>query len=222
LIKDNTPNINSLLNTYGVAVKKAIVVEGDQKNIYNTRNPLFLIPRMNNEIIMKSLISEKLNVLIPVAQPIDILKLKRQTLDIIPLLTTTDKAWGKINIETNSLYKENRDLSGPFNVAVALGDGKNLDDLSKNAKMVIVGSSLFLDSQIISDSNDANLDFFMNCLGWLQDKQQNLYIRPKNLLASNLNINGYQQLFYSCIVIIAFPLIIFILGVIIWMRRRNL
>lgn len=222
LLRDSTPNLNSLLKSYGVAITKAIVVEGDQNFIYDTRNPLYLIPQMNGKLILGPLISQKLHVLLPAAQPIEILKQRRQTLEIDPLLTTTISSWGKTNINTNTLEKERGDLNGPFNVGVAIGDGVDLNDLSKNAKIIVIGSSLFLDTDFLLKSNNANLDFFMNSLNWLQDRKQDLYIRPKSLLTDNLNINGFQQMVYSVIVVIGFPFIVGFIGLIVWFKRRNL
>ena len=222
LLNKETPNLQSLMEYYGISIKQAAVLEGEVENRYSAKNPLFLLPKIGEHPILKNLRDKNLRVLVPVAQPIETLKAKRNTVEIVPLLTTTDKSWGKINLESDSLEKEAGDLEGSFNIAVAIGDGKNLNDISSNAKIVVISSALMLDENVIAQSNGSNMDFFMNCLSWMGNRQQNMSIRPKSISVEALKMNSAEQIMYSGIVVIVIPLLIGIGGTAVWLRRRHL
>jgi hypothetical protein len=222
LLNQETPNLQDLLQYYGVAIRQAAIVEGKPENSYNSKNPLFLMPNMSDHPILKELNENKLRVLVPIAQPIEIAKVKRQTVEVIPLLTTSDSAWAKVNLNSNTLEKEAGDLSGSFNVAVAIGDGKNLEDLSKNPKLVVASSALILDEEAIGQSNSTNLDFFMNSISWVGNRKQSITVRPKDVSVQALRINASQQMLYSGVVIILMPVLVGVIGLFIWLRRRHL
>jgi ABC-2 type transport system permease protein len=222
LLTGEMPNFQNLLRAYGVGLKKAITVEGDPQYSYDARNPLYLVPRMNRHLIVDSLAENRLKVIIPGAQPIEILDMKRQSLMIEPLLTTSNRSWGKVDLQSNTLDREAGDFVGPFDVAVAVLDRVNLENTTENARIVVISNSKFLENDLLAQSRRANLDLFMNSLNWVQDKKQNLYIQPKNLLTQSLWISEAQKLIYSGLVVVVIPLIIAGFGFTMWVRRRHL
>jgi ABC-type uncharacterized transport system involved in gliding motility auxiliary subunit len=46
-------------------------------------------------------------------------------------------------------------------------------------------------------------------------------IRPKSLTATNLMINEFQRLALSGVVVIVIPVVVLVLGVTVWIRRRH-
>ncbi len=220
LIKTETPNFNKLLNSYGIELKKSLAVETEQQ--YSAKNPIYLIPKMSNHDIVKPLNSSKMNIIMPAAQVIEEAKVKKQSVKVEPLLTTSNKAFGKMNLDSKSMEKEKGDIDGPINVAVAVTEKLNDNNGEKDARIVVFGTSLFLQPQISASSNGANVDLFMNSLSWLQNQKQNISIRSKSLKMDYLKMNGFQQMLYSGIVVIVIPGIIMLVGVAVWLRRRHL
>lgn len=210
------PNFQSILNTYGVGMKNAIVVEPDPS--YSTQqNPLFLVPMLQEHEIMTPLVNAKLPVFIPGAQVIETLSVKKNSTIIEPLLTTTDSAWAKTDsLNAKTINKEANDLTGPFNIAVAITDTSNT---SKNTKLVVVSNGSFADS----DYADlyGNSDFIVNSINWLQDKKDLISIAPKNISEGGLNLTSLQALMYSGIVVIIIPLIIAVWGISVLLRRKR-
>ncbi|MFD3156598.1 Gldg family protein [Haloimpatiens sp. FM7330] len=213
LIKDDLPNFQSILNTYGITTQKAMVVEGNTQ--YVSQNPLYLLPKQEDNDILNSLNNNKLRVLIPGCQNIKISKSKDKSLDIESLLVTTNNSWAKTNLEATTIEKEKGDLNGPFNIAVSVTNNSN------KSKLIVVSNSTFISSQINSLSNSANLDFFMNSINWLQNKKQGISIRPKILEDYVLQISVFDRLLFSGIVVIIIPLIILIMGLRTWLKRRK-
>lgn len=214
LLRNNLPNFNKLFSDYGLGLEKSIIVEGDSK--YSLQNPIYLVPEMQSHEIVDPLISSQLSVITPVAFPIKQLSVKNKSIEIEPLLLTTKNSWGKKNLDATTAQKENGDEGGPFNVAVAVTDS------STNAKLIIVSSGAFVDSSLVSSNRIGNVDFFMNSINWTQGNKENISIRPKSASSTYLNMNGFGQLMCSGLVIIIIPLIILVLGIAVWIRRKNL
>jgi ABC-type uncharacterized transport system involved in gliding motility auxiliary subunit len=214
------PNLKALMETLGVEINKSLILESDADHMY--QSPVYLLPKMDSQTIMTPLISGKLPILFPGAQPIKQLKVKKSTLTIEPLLSTTEKSWGKVNLESKSTEKESGDINGPFDIAVAITDKLDSSDETKNAKVVIFSSSVFLGDQYLSATGGGNENLFMNSLNWVQDLKDNISITPKDLTAETITITDSQRLGYSAFVIVVIPAIVIIAGVVVWVRRRHL
>ena len=110
---DVFPNLAELLKSYGVAVHSLVVVEGNQ-NAVAAGNPLYLIPKLEYHDILSPLRTDNLAILMPFAQSIETLALKKRTLKIEPLLSSSDNSWGKKNIANiTTLAREKGDPRGP-------------------------------------------------------------------------------------------------------------
>lgn len=219
-LQKNVPsNLQNLLQSYGLALQQIMIIEDDNTRFIQN-NPLWIQPEMSEHQILKPLVSDKMPVIIPYARGIQILDTKKNSLIIEPLLATSTSAWGKTDLEDTSFEKSPKDLQGPFNIAVAVTD-QLTEDKSKQAKLIVIGNSIFTSSEIIN-SIPGNANFLMNSFSWLQDQNVNLGIKPKSLLTMRLNINSFQTLLFSGLVVIIIPLAILGSGLVIWMRRRHL
>lgn len=214
------PNFEALLKSYGVALERAVVVEGDP-NMYFPGNPLSLIPKMESHSILNPLKSAQMYVFAPRSQSIKELDIKRRTLTIEPLLVTSDKAWAKTNLESTTIEKEEGDLEGPFNIAVAITDKIYEDNETKETRLIVVANTNILNSSLISQV-PGNANFVLNSINWLRDREEGISIRPKSLLTSYLRISASQQLIFSGVVVILIPLIVLASGLTVWLRRRHL
>jgi ABC-type uncharacterized transport system involved in gliding motility auxiliary subunit len=95
-----------------------------------------------------------------------------------------------------------------------------VESADKKPKAVILGSSNFLVDQEIQ--SQGNKDFAMNSVGWLQEKKDQITIRPRQG-------DAYQEalmtpakantIFYSTIILL--PFLFLLLGGFIWWRRRR-
>ncbi|WP_058484875.1 GldG family protein [Defluviitalea phaphyphila] len=213
------PNLYKIFNSYGIDIQKNIIVEGSSTHQF--RNPIYIIPEQQDHDIIDPIKSKKLPILFPVARSIEILNAKKDSITIEPLLITSDSSYAKVNLQSETLEKEAEDIEGPFNTAVAITDKWTEDNNEFQTKLVVIGNSEFLDSQINSISAGGNMDFFLNSINWLVDKEENISIRPKSLMSEYLSINMAQIMIFSGITVIVIPLIIMIIGIIVWLRRKN-
>ena len=207
------PNLSGLLQTYGVEVG-GLVVEGDPNKMAG-QNPLYVLPSLEYHDIVSSLRTNNFPVVLVNAQEVKTLELKKRTLKIEPLLTSSAKSYGKRDVSNETrLVRENGDLSGPFTLAVAVTDPAP-NPGAQETKVVVVGN-------VLSSQVPGNGDFFMNSLGWLKGQKESLSIRPKNVQQMRLSISNLWALLLSGIVVVILPLLILGSGFVVWMRRRHL
>lgn len=219
LLNETLPNLQGLLQSYGIALQRIAIIEGDSTR-YIQNNPLWIKPEMSSHQILESLKSNKMPVIVPIAQGIEILDIKKRTLNIDPLLTSSNSAWGKTDLEKPSLDRTKNDLPGPFNIAVTVSENSS-EKNGKEIKIVVIGNSMFASSEIIS-SIPGNANFLINCFNWLQDQKVTLLIEPKNLLTMRLDINVFQTLLLSGFVVFIIPFTVLGTGLLVWLRRRHL
>ncbi|HZJ83445.1 MAG TPA: GldG family protein [Clostridia bacterium] len=219
VIENDLPNFDALLKSYGIGLNRALTVEGDKNHYF--QSPAWILPNMESHDIINPLRNSKRQVLAIGAQGIEELDIKKRSTDIEPLLVTSNNAWGRTDLASTTSEREEGDLEGPFNIAVAITD-KEWDDKEgryDETKLVVVGDAEFLNPQFASIGN---ADFMLNSLNWLQDEQENISIRPKSILTQFLTINPFQQLVFAGISVILIPLIILGVGLVMWLRRRHL
>jgi ABC-type uncharacterized transport system involved in gliding motility auxiliary subunit len=109
------------------------------------------------------------------------------------------------------------DKKGPLTLAAA-GTYNSSGDKSKEGRFVVVGSSNWVDNNILRFNG--NRDLFLNMMNWLSSDEDLISIRPKEPEDRRLNLSGRQMsvLFYSSMVFL--PLIVVASGFAVWWRRR--
>ncbi|HHU49581.1 MAG: GldG family protein [Caldicoprobacterales bacterium] len=216
---EDMANFQSVFRTYGFQLSNSLVIEGEQGN-YVVGNPLYLIPQINDHEIVAPIKNQGIPVIIPGAQAIEVQDTVRNTLTIQPLLTTSEKAYARsTDSEETSLEKQEDDESGSFVLAAAIED--NIYNYAANetymTRIVVIGSSQFLNT-----GWESSTDLFMNSLNWIFEREDSISIRPKSLGVQPLNVTSTQLRIYAALSLIVIPLGCMILGLVTWLRRRNL
>lgn len=212
------PNYEKVLANYGVRPQNMLILEGDRNNSL-PGNPLYLIPNLDSHEITNPILDDKMLVILPVTQAIEELAQKNDSTKITPLLTTSKSSYAKRNINSQTVEKEADDIDGPFNLAVLIEDSWFNDSENYQSKIIVISSTNLLDFN--AGIPTANMDFFMNSVNYLVDRQDSVAIRSKSLAMERLTLTANQGLILSAVSVIVIPAIIIIIGVVIWLRRRN-
>jgi ABC-type uncharacterized transport system involved in gliding motility auxiliary subunit len=140
---------------------------------------------------------------------------------VTELAFTGPAFWGSVTPDADPVvYNQLTDFAGPLPLAVAVESGQPRDvnvDLGVT-RLVVVGTSGFIDN---SSLTPGNLDFFMSSLNWLLKREQLLAVGPKVPEEFRLDMTDSQVRAVYGLAIIGMPLAVAILGVIVWLRRRK-
>ena len=214
------PNLDGILSSYGVQIPDRVVVEGDQNSRVNGL-PFGVVPKLEYHDIVSPLRTANMFVLLPFSEPIETLELKKRTLKIEPLLSSSNNSWSKkVVANMQTIEKQSGDKQGPFTLAAAITDPAP-DPSKKDTKIIVVGSASFL-AQSLTSQIPGNTDFFLNSLGWMRGKTDEITVRPKDMLTMRLGLSNLQALLFSGLVVLIMPLLVLGAGFTVWIRRRHL
>ena len=219
---EEMPNLADLLSSYGVGIERMIVFERDPSH-HVPKFPFALVPEMASHTITSSLKPDDLLVLFPLSQSIREQEIKRRSIEIEPLLTSTEKSYGKLDIQSDIREQTLQDPDGPFTLAVAVIDEGQRE--GQESRAVVTASSFFLNPEAVLNlrlTQPGNIDFFMNCLSWLRNQEELISIRPKSLLVSSLRLTQVHFYVFAGVAVVLIPLTILGAGLIVWLRRRHL
>jgi ABC-type uncharacterized transport system involved in gliding motility auxiliary subunit len=95
-----------------------------------------------------------------------------------------------------------------------------IQDKASKPKAIVIGNAYVFDDQLIGQYG--NNDFIMNSIGWLQEQQDQLTIRPRQVdVPQQVMVSPSQAKVIQYTSLILIPLLILLLGGGIWWRRRK-
>ena len=216
---EDMPNFDAILENYGVQRTEGVVFEGDNQH-YAMQMPYYLVPTINSTDASSETASAGYYVLAPYAQGIKQLDDVRDTVKIESILTTSDQAYSKTDLNSNTIEKEDGDVEGPFDLGVSITE--SLDD-DKETQIVYYSTSNLMDSQTNQMVSGGNEKLIMESLKWMTDTEESasVSIPSKSLEVSYLTITDYDAAFWKICTIALIPGIFLVIGFVVWIKRRK-
>ena len=216
---EDMPNFDAILENYGVQRVDGVVFEGDNQH-YAMQMPYYLVPTINSTDASSETASAGCYVLVPYAQGIKQLEDVRDTVKIESILTTSDQAYSKTDLNSNTIEKEDGDVEGPFDLGVSITE--SLDD-DKETQIVYYSTSNLMDSQTNQMVSGGNEKLIMESLKWMTDTEESasVSIPSKSLEVSYLTITDYDAAFWKICTIALIPGIFLVIGFVVWIKRRK-
>lgn len=228
-IKD-FPNVNSILALYGVdPFSVGRIVETDTNKMVSN-SPYVIVPELQYSDITKNIYTSTGPIFINATKiNINEDKLEEQNVKKTELATTSDGAYFQTDLTGSTDATDEQKGS--------LVVGAELDKTIKEAneqtgegavtsKLVIYGENIFAsDEQVISNSQypaiqlGYNRDLIINSISYLVDRQEDITAR-KDTGTVTYTATKEQDLIIR-IVIFAVPLLIVLIGIIVWQVRRR-
>ena len=216
---EDMPNFDAILENYGVQRTEGVVFEGDNQH-YAMQMPYYLVPTINSTDANSETASAGYYVLAPYAQGIKQQEDVRDTVKIESILTTSDQAYSKTDLNSNTIEKEDGDVEGPFDLGVSITE--SLDD-DKETQIVYYSTSNLMDSQTNQMVSGGNEKLIMESLKWMTDTEESasVSIPSKSLEVSYLTITDYDAAFWKICTIALIPGIFLVIGFVVWIKRRK-
>lgn len=132
------------------------------------------------------------------------------------LIEAASNGWVSRNpLPQSAQFDKNRDMHGPFSIAVALQRGIN----ERQQRIVVVGSGAFLANTY--SGNGGNIDLGINMVNWLSNEEHLITEQPRATLDNSIILSKNQINALSYGMVIGVPLLLVIIGGVQWWRRRN-
>ena len=211
----DTPNLDSLLDDYGIVLADGLVLEGDSQH-HLPNYPYYLLPDIQSSAYTSDVSSRY--VLLAFAQGMTEAADISENLTYESLLTTSAKSYSKTNLESENLEQEAADITGPFDLGAVVT--KTIDE-NVEAKLVVFSSETLLDEQVDSMVSGGNSTLFLNVMSQLVDHERTVSIEPKSMSTEYLTVPAGSAIFWGILTIILIPLLLLATGGIIWFGRRK-
>ena len=145
---------------------------------------------------------------------------------VTSLLTTLEHSWTEIGeIEGEISFDSDGDeRAGPLEIGVALtrpvpGEADGDKASAPEQRIVVIGDGDFLSNTYLG--NPGNLDLGLNIVRWLSHDDATIEIRVKSAPDTTLVLGKVSQAVIALGFLVGIPLLLLLLGIGIWLRRRR-
>ena len=207
-VEKDTPNIDEILDYYGMSIDKGIIYEGagHYENYLN-----WLVPTINTDADVMSKFDDKDYVVIGSSQSIKEAKKSslRSDLTLTDLLTTSKQSLLKKDPSSQNTDKEKGDVDGPF--ATAVYAEETLD--KGTTKLTVIATNEVQD--------DLMQNVISGMLGDSGDGTAATSIEAKSLSSSTITMSAGSAIMWSIVLVILVPAGLLLAGFGIWFTRRR-
>ena len=205
-------NLQKFLGDYNLAFGYDKIKEGDE-DYHIVGNRYMISPALYGgtliNIPIKNVFSD---ILADNVRSVVKLRKSNQALATDPLLITSEKALSE------SVYGDD-DVQGAAYVSIAVTDNSN------DSRIIAVGSADYIQDQRLfyyKQYEDSAIRFTLNCLKWLEGDEDEIFIETKNYFANFITVSAGQSKTVSILTIYVMPGLILLIGLAVYLRRRNL
>jgi len=143
--------------------------------------------------------------------------------DIIPLLSTLERAWTELGEIAGEIQfdSDTDERSGPLDIGLALTRARTDDDGASlpMQRVVVIGDGDFLSNTYLG--NAGNLGLGLNIVQWLSHDDAALDISIKSAPDTSLVLGKVAQAVIGLGFLFGLPLLLLVIGILIWLRRRR-
>ncbi|MDR3191585.1 MAG: GldG family protein, partial [Treponema sp.] len=214
------PNLTDFLAEWGLAAEPGLVYETSNARILMS-NPSVALADFAEEKYAENASKKGLYPVIPLTRPLKVLweaKGWRTTttlvkssetsavrpLDVSPDWTPDTSSGGAPLLALSDFYRSNS------------SQGEAL-----SGHVLLCGSTFALDSSMLQNLNLANSAYFLDLLGQLAKRDDQIYVQDKTLGFTELQVTGEQVVIFTLIFAVLLPLAVLIAGIVVWVRRRH-
>lgn len=230
------PNFQSILDEYGVSVENGYIMENSADN--STNIPFVFYPTISDSHkITQDIALANQDVLLVDSGRLNFKtddELKALGVEKNVLLTSSDESSFVTDLTADLETAQKTAQVGSSNIAAVLtkkinqtAEGEKTED-SIESELVIIANGVYiedvtysaLDSQYPLSYMESNKDFALNAFSYLGQKENILTIR-KDMSTSAYSPKNYENRIVIAIITLV-PILIIIIGLLIWRRRRKM
>jgi ABC-type uncharacterized transport system involved in gliding motility auxiliary subunit len=175
----------------------------------------------------------------PFARSVEISETHPEGETLTALAKTSPNSWAERELQEKQVkFNKDKDRQGPINLAAVATlkiqpeippapEGRPGEKAAeapkpteKEARLGVVGDSDFVKNRYYGLSGNGN--FFLNIVNWLTEESDLISIQPKTQTPRTIQLTPAQGRLVFLVSVVILPLIILVLGLAVWFRRRSL
>lgn len=209
-------NFERILAEFGMALQEGYAVDTKEGNYYQT--PIYLLPNVEYATETSGLTGSYTYLLTPYAQGISVPEEEVEGMTYTKLLTGSEQSIVKTNVATSTTFeKEEGDIDGP--VCIGVKAEKALDE-GCAVLYVFSSAQMFMDNADSAVSGN-NKQLFSNIMGTVVNHEVSVSIPVKSYETEYLTASTGDTAFFGLIMVVMIPLLLSVVGIVIWFNRRK-
>ncbi len=210
----------SYLQEWGITVNNDYLYESDKNRYYGsgTTAAINIIPYVESYAFTQG-VNQNALMIVPFSSSLTLTDTNVKKATVLSLLSTSEKAYSRTDFAADGFSTPvNGDTAGFHTMSAMAVSIKN----GVESNVMVTGTSqLLLNSLMEDNSTYANGDYFLNSVAWMSQMEDAVKIRAKSLVSDTLKLTVGKGITYT-IVIFVISILVLIVGVVIWARRRFL
>lgn len=226
IYQQSTPNLDGFLETWGLKVEEHILYEGNADAAQYVQSALGTLSQIPVATIVESdftaaLASTKLPTVMPLARPITQLFESNSGRTTQALLQTASTAFLYPLTGASEDFDQSQAETGVFNLAAVATQNFTFDNVEHTSTVMAFGSAWMLDYYIAQSNSYNNADYFVTVVNALAGKENMITIAEKSLDTTAITITDGQVRAIRTVVTFIIPLAVAVIGVVVFIRRKN-
>lgn len=226
ILETDTPNFDTILSQYGISIEFGAIFEQDTSKMLQNA-PEFVIAETSASFMSNIDMALKMCLVDPgKIQFADEDKLTELGVEYETIATTGEKSFVRTNFDINSYSRTSQDGEEGSSIVGALVTKKISDDIS--SELIIYSNELCASDMQIPVSNQYymyavdlynNRDVILNSISHLTERTDTITIRKTNE-EQNYTVSEKEDTLIK-IIIFTLPVIIILVGILVWYIRRR-
>ncbi|MDE6149932.1 MAG: GldG family protein [Ruminococcus sp.] len=222
--QEETPNIDEFLADYGIEVGDGVICETYSSNYYS--QPFQTISSELSDKFMQDVTTSDPKLLIFASRPVNLLFDEKGKIATEAYVKSTSDAFVRA-LQTSNGQKQYDETSetlakGQQNyVAVSSRVSFKDDAEALYSNVIVLGSEQILGNTYLQYNQYQNREYMLSLLNGITHKTDGVVIEPKVIEGNLFDLTDSQKNVLKWTFILIIPVIVLVVGTVIWLRRKN-
>ncbi len=228
---EDLPNVNKILAMYGVKPFEIGVIRETDSNKMVSGSQDLIFPTLESSKITEDIYSEGIIFGTATKVNIDEDKLDELNVEETDLATTSDGAYFRTNFSNESSSPEDGEETKSFVVGAQLEktiseENEETGEKAKKSTLIIYGENYFASDYTLTQNSQYpmiqmgnNKDLVLNSIAYLSDREEDITARKDKGTVTYTATDEQDKIVKTIIFVV--PVIIIIVGIVVWAKRRN-
>lgn len=212
---NTAPNLDAFLDEYGISVGDGIVYESDKSYLMGVNNPFYTICDYVDSSFTENLNTSSIPVSLPYCRPLE----SKDAENVSTLLQFSASSCVLPSNADENWKPQDSTRNGP--IPGMLLSRINYDTSQSGTNVVVCGSVIGFDYQLLSQNALNNSSYILNLVNTLNHNDNGVIIEAKTVNEQALNITAAQAITIGLILTIALPVAVAIVGIVVCLKRRR-
>lgn len=214
--QEQLPNINSFLEQWNIGMSGGWIWEMNTSYLFGA-NPLYNFCDYGEEEYTEKLPNANSPVAMPLSKEIEVLNS-----DMVKVLlqTSSNAVIQPVDADEN-WSPDSATAEGPYPTAVISTKTKFEGTTELSGNVIVLGSMYAMNEEFLGYTSFNNSAYFLNLFNQIADREEAITIDSKAVDTRELGINQAQVNVNGIIFMVVLPIVVLVVGLVIWIRRRN-